>query len=311
MQKTYTRKITSGQEKSDIVSQLVQAGWEDLSPKNEFVERYFKTSGGVITIYKSGKLVSQISDENSSTVKSILPLLLPQVEMFNEQTQEGQILNLLADKPHIGCDEAGKGEYFGPLVAAACYLNSEKISKFRELGVRDSKLLSRSKAESLARALEKECVFAFRESMCEKGNMSEILARLHSEAIDELLMKLSLKSGREKSASSPIHVEGLADTVVGVLIDKFSIKNVPVSKQKIPIYLVEKGERDIVVAAASIIARAKYLQRVRELEVQYNVAFPHGYGEATKDFARDFIKNFGMLEFKKIAKVSFKTTNEL
>ena len=37
--------------------------------------------------------------------------------------------------PHIGTDEAGKGNYFGSLVCAACYLDADMTRILRALGI--------------------------------------------------------------------------------------------------------------------------------------------------------------------------------
>jgi len=46
---------------------------------------------------------------------------------------------------NCGVDEAGRGCVLGPLVLASCTLNPEQEIFFKELGVKDSKLLSKSK----------------------------------------------------------------------------------------------------------------------------------------------------------------------
>jgi ribonuclease HIII len=55
--------------------------------------------------------------------------------------------------PHIGTDEAGKGDYFGPLVCAACCLDADVAKALTELGVRDSKTLSDKSIRRLADAI--------------------------------------------------------------------------------------------------------------------------------------------------------------
>ena len=40
---------------------------------------------------------------------------------------------------HIGTDESGKGDYFGPLVIAGVFATQDDEKKLAELGVRDSK----------------------------------------------------------------------------------------------------------------------------------------------------------------------------
>ena len=56
--------------------------------------------------------------------------------------------------PHIGTDEAGKGDYFGPLVVAGVYVTETTATRLRAIGVRDSKLLSDDTIRSLAEEIK-------------------------------------------------------------------------------------------------------------------------------------------------------------
>ena len=42
----------------------------------------------------------------------------------------------------IGCDEVGVGDYFGPIVTCACYIDNTNLEKFKKLKIKDSKKLS-------------------------------------------------------------------------------------------------------------------------------------------------------------------------
>ena len=46
-----------------------------------------------------------------------------------------------------GIDEAGRGPIIGPMVIAGSVANEDVIEKLRDLGVKDSKLLSKKKRE--------------------------------------------------------------------------------------------------------------------------------------------------------------------
>jgi ribonuclease HII len=48
-----------------------------------------------------------------------------------------------------GADEAGRGAVLGPLVIAGVSLHTDRVSELKELGVKDSKLLTPKKRESL------------------------------------------------------------------------------------------------------------------------------------------------------------------
>ena len=53
-------------------------------------------------------------------------------------------------KPHIGSDEAGKGDFFGPLVIAGVYTNESVVRTLLDIGIKDSKLLSDKKICEIA-----------------------------------------------------------------------------------------------------------------------------------------------------------------
>ena len=55
----------------------------------------------------------------------------------------------------IGTDEAGKGDYFGPLVVAGVMVDESIAKSFEELGIRDSKKLSDSSVRDLATEIKK------------------------------------------------------------------------------------------------------------------------------------------------------------
>ena len=57
----------------------------------------------------------------------------------------------------IGTDEAGKGDYFGPLAVAGVYVNPEIREILHTLGVRDGKQLSDSQVRKLAQEMRLRC----------------------------------------------------------------------------------------------------------------------------------------------------------
>lgn len=59
----------------------------------------------------------------------------------------------------IGIDEAGRGPWAGPVVAAAALLDQENLSPFLRNGLADSKTLTRRRREALYEALRREASF--------------------------------------------------------------------------------------------------------------------------------------------------------
>ena len=71
-----------------------------------------------------------------------------------------------------------------------------------------------------------------------------------------------------------------------------------------------KGESDIAVAIASVIARAIFLIEFKSMCDKYNFDFPKG-SSIVIDSARDFVSKFGIDELRNVAKISFQTTKEV
>ena len=59
------------------------------------------------------------------------------------------------DEGHIGVDESGKGDFFGPLVIAACYVGPEHLAELE--GVKDSKKLTDATSHRLAAKIKAIC----------------------------------------------------------------------------------------------------------------------------------------------------------
>src|SRR6218665_461524 len=97
------------------------------------------------------------------------------------------------DSGHIGVDESGKGDFFGPLVIAACYVGPEHLAELE--GVKDSKKLTDPQAMRLAEIIKKTCPCyvlcimppKYNELYAKIGNLNKLLAWGHAQAIEKVL----------------------------------------------------------------------------------------------------------------------------
>ena len=71
-----------------------------------------------------------------------------------------------------------------------------------------------------------------------------------------------------------------------------------------------KGESDIAVACASVIARAIFLEEMDKMNDAYYFTFPKGASNVISS-AKEFVKKNGVGELEKVAKISFKTTKKV
>ena len=72
-----------------------------------------------------------------------------------------------------------------------------------------------------------------------------------------------------------------------------------------------RGESDIAVAAASILARAAFVHKIADMQCQYGINFPKGCASQVKDCAAEFISKYGKDRLKEVCKTHFKTYNEV
>ncbi|NOR21778.1 MAG: ribonuclease HIII, partial [Candidatus Aminicenantes bacterium] len=104
-----------------------------------------------------------------------------------------------AEKGHIGTDESGKGDYFGPLVVAGVFVPEEQQNVLTELGIRDSKKISDNRIRELAILLKKGYKHSlvaigherYNELYTKLRNLNKILAWAHSRAIENILEEVN------------------------------------------------------------------------------------------------------------------------
>ena len=81
-------------------------------------------------LYSSGKCLVQGKGAFDFVQFVLEPLVLGEV-----QTGYDEVLSPEMFEPHMGVDESGKGDFFGPLVICAVYADRELATKFQEMGV--------------------------------------------------------------------------------------------------------------------------------------------------------------------------------
>ena len=203
----------------------------------------------------------------------------------------------------IGTDESGKGDYFGPLVIAGVFGNLETSKKLMEMGVADSKKLSDSQISLIAPEIKKLCPFSivvignekYNELYGKIKNLNKLLAWGHARAIENVLEKTKCQYALSDQFGDPSLIEK-------ALLEKGT--NIILSQR-------HRAEENVIVAAASILARCEFVSRLAELEKSYGMQFPKGCSTMTVNAARDFVKRLGISELVKVSKLHFKTTEEL
>lgn len=217
----------------------------------------------------------------------------------------------------IGTDEAGKGDYFGPLVVVGVYVNSEIREILHTLGVRDGKQLSDSQVRNLTQEMRMHCGHyissveigplrynSLYTSFRENGqNLNHLLAWLHARAIQNLLKRVDC---RHILVDRFAKEEVLAKQLRAIL----NPNKIGILRSEIELVQIPKAESDIAVAAASIIARGVFLQRLEQLSDKYQIQLPKGASQVI-DKGKLFIKQHGAESLRHVAKLHFRTTTDI
>ncbi len=255
-----------------------------------------KTKGLSITYYESGKLVIQGKEKDEFIRFTLEPEILNTLEYSHPITT-------VDTHEHIGVDEAGKGDLFGPLCVAALHADTKGIEKLLEIGVKDSKQMSDPTILKLSKLIKQSYDYEilslypskYNELYERFKNLNHLLAWCHSRVINTVVTQTKC-----------------AD----VLIDQFASEHLvanAVKKLHVPINLRQrhKGESDPVVAGASILARAAFVEGIAKLSEHYKIDLPKGASTLVIKAGKNFVKLYGEEELKSIAKLHFKTIKEI
>jgi ribonuclease HIII len=273
-----------------LIADLKEQGFEITKPIHTVFAA--KKKGISCFLYQSGKLVVQGSEMAPFMEFYLEPEIL---KSFN-YTYSTEGLDLT---PRIGVDEAGKGDFFGPLCIAGVFAEGDGIKKLKEIGVKDSKNIADKKIIEIGRKIQTSCIhhivrinpFKYNELYLQFKNLNNLLAWGHATIIEQLIEK------------SGCH---------NVIIDQFASEGVvkrALTKKKISLEITQRhrGEEDLVVAAASILARQAFLEGLEKLSKEFNIALPKGASQLVIDAGKEFIRKQGQTALSKVGKLHFKT----
>lgn len=298
---TYTVKLTTQQ--AQRLERIVRDGTFALRdvPYARFsgVKEDFN-----VTYYESGKLVVQGKGTREFVEFVLEPLVLQEARLGYEEQLDPSLL-----APRLGVDESGKGDFFGPLCVAGVYVNAEVIREWKDAGIRDSKAVGGDAEIARLAAVIREtphCVTtvvpigneAYNRMHKLNRSVNRVLAWGHARVIENLMLQ------RHRMVPLPVRV----------ISDQFASDKETVSKALMSlgrgIELVQRhhAEQDLAVAAASILARDEFVQRLKRLEKQYGTKLPKGASAAVEAAAREFVARHGAEVLPKVAKMHFRTS---
>ena len=227
----------------------------------------------------------------------------------------GQTHILLAGEPDfsgvwIGSDESGKGDYFGPLVVASVCLDVQGGEVLLNAGVRDCKDMADSKVLALAEEIEKTA-------------LAYTVLVMKPHAYNMRYVQIQQQGGNLNTLLALGHIAALKQTwqkypqCRQALVDQFAKNdNIPEGihafAPDLQVWQRPRAEEDIAVAAASVLARAAFLQTIEDLAPEAGIGrIPKGGGEAATNAARRLVQKQGMEALERFVKLHFANTKKL
>lgn len=209
---------------------------------------------------------SRVNKEEIRAIKAEAKLMSERARLSNMMEYE---------RKHSGCayiagiDEAGRGPFAGPVVAAAVILDPEK----EILYLNDSKKLSEKKREELYDEITEKAV-AVGVGMCDNNVIDEIN-----------ILQATYEAMRQAIANLPVRPDY-------ILADAVTIPDILIPQEAI----IKGDAKSVSIAAGSIIAkvtRDRIMRRYAEQYPEYDFASNKGYGTAAHIKA---LKKYGPTE---------------
>lgn len=267
--------------------------------------QYFlaRKKGLVVNLYHNGKIV--ISGRDNEEREQVITLLYTlQAEQHDKNERKYPQIDVSGIR--VGTDEVGKGDYFGPLVIAGVLADEAQILTMEKLGIKDSKSLSDTTVQNFAGQIKKlvgQKQFSivvispikYNMLLSRMKNLNRLLGWGHARAIENIL----------------IHHPNCYSAISDQFGDQSYIENALMKLgQKIQLIQTPKAEREITVAAASILARSESVTRMNEMSQSYGFEFPRGASDVIAT-AESFVDKFGYKALLNVAKIHFKTTDKI
>jgi ribonuclease HIII len=260
---------------------------------------------GKVTCYFSKKKGLSVVDNSSNGISEKI-----------SQAIKGKEISNVPEAPKtfraiIGTDEAGKGDFFGPLVTVSFFIESEKMEQeLLELGVQDSKKINDKKIKTIAKNMREKwpdhfvvvapSVPKYNDLYKNIGNLNRLLGWMHGRAIEDLYNRFKERGVSIKTA------------VVDKFGDKKNVTNSIGGLDDIKIEAVVRGEEaEVAIAAASVIARDTFLTKMFFLSKDFDMNFPLGAGGKVDAAGREYKLKNGVAALSKVAKTHFKTMHKL
>ena len=309
MAKTITKVIRVDNETKKLMNNFYEPMKREKTPPYAIFQA--DTGDTIVTLYESGKAMFQgVSADIESSMWENIKNNKEDIEYFTDDIPKKEIkkeeINLPLDISSVGSDEVGTGDYFGPIVVTASYVNKENIELLHNLGVRDSKKLLDEQILKIVpqfiNVIPHQTIILnnldYNKYHSTDMNMNKMKAILHNKVLYELVSKNY-------------------DTDY-VVVDQFCESNkyyeyIDKVKNKVTniTFLTKAEDKVLSVACSSLISRYIFIKEINKIGDELGMFIPKGANDIVDDVAIKIVKKYGKDKLKEIAKLNFSNTNRI
>ena len=297
---SYTHALTAPQA-AKLRTLLEERGFE-FQAKPYCLYAAAKSKVNVCVYEKGPKIVVQGKETEDFVTNLLEPEVLGEAKLGYEEVHHPEMF-----QPHIGVDESGKGDFFGPLVIAGVYVDGDVARRLRDVGAVDSKRISSDERIFKIAAdirsipgLAWEVIAVnpgrYNELYAKFGNLNRLLAWGHARVIENLLERV------------PGCQRAISDQFANPAVLQRAMQT---RGREIELVQRTKAESDPAVAAASILAREAFVGWLKAQSQKMGMDFPKGVSESVKQTATRLVELHGGDVLESLCKMHFRTSSEV
>lgn len=305
--KTITKVIRVDNETKKLMNDFYRDMKRDKTPPYAIFQA--DTGDTIVTLYESGKAMFQgVSADIEAGMWESIGKDKENIDYFidrEEVKEKKEETTIPMDISSVGSDEVGTGDYYGPIVVTASYVNKEDIPFLTELGVKDSKKLSDEQILKIVPKIIKRIKYKtimlsnkeYNENYGKDMNMNKIKAVLHNKALTEMVKDNEydyiVVDQFEPESSYYRHLSEVPSPLKGIT------------------FITKAEDKCLSVACSSLISRYIFVKEIDKLGNKYGIFLPKGANYYVEDVGIKLVEKYGVNVLKEVAKLNFSNTDRI
>ena len=263
----------------------------------------------IVTLYESGKAMFQgVSADIEAGMWESIGKDKENIDYFidrEEVKEKKEETTIPIDISSVGSDEVGTGDYYGPIVVTASYVNKDDIPFLTELGVKDSKKLSDEQILKIVPKIIKKIKYKtimlsnkeYNKNYGKDMNMNKIKAVLHNKVLTEMVKDNEydyiVVDQFEPESSYYKHLSEVPSPLKGIT------------------FITKAEDKCLSVACSSLISRYIFVKEIDKLGDKYGIFLPKGANYYVEDVGIKLVEKYGINVLKEVAKLNFSNTDRI